>query len=246
MADSSDGGTHQRESVADARANVALVGILVAFVLLCLVIALKTPAGESNDESSHVQNVETLDAGHWYGMHLGPVRIVRSYGENLNVGVSSGLEAHQAPLYYLTLAGLQRLSGIPAGTPQSSNFSHPSPPDRLLLWLRIPNIGMGALTIWFTFLAARIVTKDPWSPVVAASIIGFIPRFVFLSAFVTNDNLVNLIGALLTFAALRYAVSPTGRRIALVGVLVGLLVITKLSALPLAAVVFFLAFMRRQ
>jgi hypothetical protein len=186
---------------------------LVAFVLLCLVIALKTPAGESNDEPSHVQNIETLDAGHWYGMHLGPVRIARFYGESFNVGESSGLEAHQAPLYYLSLAGWQRLSGISAETPQISTlfFSHPIPPNRLLIWLRIPNIGMGALTIWFTFLAARIVTKDPWSPVVAASIVGFIPRFVFLSAFVTNDNLVNLIGAVLTFAALWYTKSPSGR-----------------------------------
>jgi len=38
-------------------------------------------------------------------------------------------------------------------------------------------------------LAARIIAKDPWTPVVAAAIIGFLPRFVFLSAFVTNDNL---------------------------------------------------------
>ena len=229
------------------RAKIVMGIVTAVFGVLSTVIALRTPAWESNDEPGHVQNIETLVAGHWYGMHAGPVKIVVFGGHRYESASSnSGTEAHQAPLYYLFLAGWQRLAGVKVRTPNPGPFDllgfplhglfqHHSAADHLfLLWLRLPNVVLGALTIWFTVQAARITTHDPWTPVVAASIVGFLPRFVFLSAFVTNDNLVNLLGAVLTFVALRYVVSPTRWRMALVGAIVGLLVITKLSALPMA------------
>lgn len=235
----------QRHTVSGRYSWFALAGVLLVFVGFSLIAALKTPSGVSDDESSHVQNVETIAAGHWYGMHLGPVRIVREYGEPFNVGTSSGLEAHQPPLYYLTLAGWQRLFDVPVGTPQSLGFSFTTkPPDRLLLWLRIPNILLGAVTILFTFLAARVVSRDAWTPVVAASIMAFVPRFVLLSAYVTNDNLVNLLAAILTYVALQYTQSPARWRMTLVGGIVGLLAATKLSALPLGLTVLVLASMQ--
>ena len=239
----------QKHSVSGRYARFALACVLLAFVGLSLVAALKTPSGGPDDEPSHVQNVETLAAGHWYGMHLGPVRIVHVNGEQFNVGASSGLEAHQPPLYYLTLAGWQRMFGLPVGTPQSFGYSFTftsEPPNHLLLWLRIPNILLGALAIFFTFLATRVVARDAWTPVVAASLMAFVPRFVFLSAYVTNDNLVNLLAAVLTYLALRYTQSPTRWRIALIGGIVGLLTATKLSALPLGLIVLVLAWMQRE
>jgi hypothetical protein len=229
-------------------AKAGLIGVIAVFVLLASVIALKTPAWESNDEPDHVQNIETLVAGHWYGMHVGRTYIITYGGRNYTIArTSSGTEAHQAPLYYLLLAGWQRVTGVPVRTPDPGgvdladlsrgNFLYHRPADhRFLVWLRLPNVFLGALTIWFTFLAAGIITKDPRTPVVAASIIGFLPKFVFSSAFVTNDNLVNLLGAILAFVALRCLVSPTRWRMALVGVVVGLLISTKLSALPFAVV----------
>ena len=63
----------------------------------------------------------------------------------------------------------------------------------------------------------------------SGGLIAFMPHFVFLSAFVTNDNLVNLLGALLAFVALRYVITPSPWRMAWVGVVTGLLVTTKLS-----------------
>lgn len=239
-------------------ANVCLIAVITGFMLLASVIAFRTPAWESNDEPGHVQNIETLAAGHWYGMHIGQTYTVTYGGRRwILARTSSGTEAHQAPLYYLLQAGWQRVAGV------SVRFPDPGPVDlqhetlglwlrhsaadhRFLLWLRLPNVVLGALTIWFTFLAARIITKDPWTPVVAASIIGFLPRFVFSSAFVTNDNLVNLLGAVLAFVSLRCFVRPTRWRMALVGAVVGLLIVTKLSALPFAIVLVPVAFGRRK
>jgi hypothetical protein len=241
--------------------KVVLIAVIAVFVAISSVISIKTPAWESNDEPDHVLNIETLAAGHWYGLNnIGPVHVVDVYGRIVKVvHPRSGAEPQQPPLYYLLLAGWQRVVGVPIRTPNPGprifyigqqsfrgTYMHHSASDhRFLLWLRFPNVVFGALTIWFTFSAARIATRDRWTPVVAASIVGFLPRFVFVSSFVTNDNLVNLLGAALTFASLHYVVSPSRWRMALVSSIVGLLVITKLSALPLAAILLVLALVPR-
>jgi hypothetical protein len=231
------------------RANVVLVGIIVAFIALSSVIAFKTPAYESADEPGHVENIETLVSGHLYGMnsHCYTNFFVRGLPE-VNC---TGNEAQQAPLYYLIFAVWQRLVGLPARAPVvvppapdgQSGFLHLSSDHRFLLWLRLPNVFLGALTVFFTFFAVRLFTSDRWTPVVGAAIVAFLPRFVFLSSFVTNDNLVDLLGAILTVVALRYARVSSRLRMAVVGAVVGLLLITKLSALPIALVLVVLPFM---
>ena len=76
--------------------NRILIATLIAYSVLALAIALLTPPGEANDEPSHVRNVENILRGGLY-----------------RITPNSGSESHQAPLYYLTLAGWQRVSGIP-------------------------------------------------------------------------------------------------------------------------------------
>jgi hypothetical protein len=218
--------------------------IVLMFLALASVIALKTPAWESSDESDHVENVEALVSGHWYGMN-----------SKCGIGAAAavyctGTEPQQAPLYYLLLAGWQRATHlsprVPSTGPISTAYfrgspslykSHTSSDHRFLLWLRLPNVLIGVLTIIFSFLAVRVISHDRWTPVVAAALVAFLPHFVFLSAFVTNDNLANLFGAIFTFACLRYVVSSTSWRIAWVGIAFGALVVTKLSALPFGIVV---------
>jgi 4-amino-4-deoxy-L-arabinose transferase-like glycosyltransferase len=227
---------------ASSYARLVLIGVILVFVALGTVIAIKTPAYESADEPGHVQNIETLVSGHWYGMHCVSIPFK-----------CSGDEAHQAPLYYLLLAGWQRLVGLPAQAPYVAPVTlemknglfvtHSSADLRFLLWLRLPNVLLGACTVLFTYFAVRLVSSNPWTPVVGASMVAFLPRFVFLSSFVTNDNLVDLLGAVLTVASLRYARAPNRWRMAAVGAVVGLLLITKLSALPIALVLVVLAFM---
>ena len=127
---------------------------------------------------------------------------------------------------------------------QHGVFLHHSRADlRFLLWLRLPNVLLGALTVLFAFFTVREASSDPWTPVVGAALVAFLPRFVFISSFVTNDNLVNLLGAILAFVSLRYVREPTRWRIAWVGAVFGMLIVTKLSALPVGLVVVVLAFM---
>lgn len=217
---------------------------MIVFVLLGVVIAVKTPAYESSDEPGHVENIETLVSGHWYGM--------TSNCQN----PCSGNEAQQGPLYYLVMAGWQKVAGVPVHAPFRGQlslgiffggkewFQHHSAADlRFLLWLRLPNVILGALTVLFAYFSIRLITVDPWTPVVAASLVAFLPRFVFLSSFVTNDNLVNLLGAVLVFLSLRYAKAPSPWRMAWVGAVFGLLITTKLSTLSLGLAILSLAYL---
>jgi 4-amino-4-deoxy-L-arabinose transferase-like glycosyltransferase len=244
-------GADTRLAVSTHRAQLALVGVITGFVVLATIIAIKTPAYESADEPGHVQNIETLVRGQWYGMngHLAGLNC-ELIGKSFQC---VGTEAHQAPLYYLLLASWQRVMGVPAQAPPKQATTLPGPHGlfrhhssaelHFLLWLRLPNVLLGALTVLVTYFAVRLVSSDPWTPVVGASIVAFLPRFVFLSSFVTNDNLVNLLGAILTVVALRYVRRPSGWRMAAVGAVVGLLLATKLSTLPVVLVLVAMALM---
>jgi Dolichyl-phosphate-mannose-protein mannosyltransferase len=244
-----DTSSQAEDSIDSHQVTLALACVILVFLVLGAVIASKTPAYESPDEPSHVQNIETLVSGHWYSMNAP----CNAKYQGISLTTCSGDEAQQAPLYYLLFAGWQKVVGLPARAPyrgqanfldgeKTGAFLHHSPADlRFLLWLRLPNVVLGALTVLFTFFAVRLATPDAWTPVIAAALVAFMPRFVFLSSFVTNDNLVDLLGAVLVFLALRFSRAPSRWRMAAVGIVSGLLTTTKLSALPVALVVVVLA-----
>ena len=53
--------------------------------------------------------------------------------------------------------------------------------------LRVPSVVLGLVTA----ARARLVSKDRWTPVVAAATCAFVPKFVFVSGVVNNDSLAN-------------------------------------------------------
>jgi hypothetical protein len=228
------------------RPRFALVLVLAAFVTLSLSVAVLTPPWEANDEPDHVQNVETLVAGHLY-------RIQR--------GVGARIELHQPPLYYLALAAWQRLFHLRSYRPApviGCNifaaalthracvllFRHDLPTEgrdqRRIDLLRLPGILLGALAVVLTAVAARRVSRDPWTPVVAAATVAFVPRFVFLCGVVNNDNLANALAAAATVLAMVAVTlrSDSWRDHVLVatglGAVLGALILTKETALALA------------
>jgi hypothetical protein len=75
VAEPSMGGTPRRPG-SPRQVWLGLAFVLIVFVVLASTIAVKTPAWESNDEPDHVQNIEALVAGHWYGMHVSKLRII--------------------------------------------------------------------------------------------------------------------------------------------------------------------------
>jgi hypothetical protein len=205
---------------------------------LALLVAVLTLPWESADEPDHVRDVQALAAGHLYRIEVG-----------------GGAEPHQPPAAYALLAAWQRLAGQPpfAVTPQRGCnfffrrcklvFRHDTAADgrdqRRVTLLRLPGVVLGALTVLLTALAASRLSRDAWTPVVAAATVAFVPRFVFLSGVVTNDDLAITMAAAATglaAAALcrRPATRRDRRRLAVgLGAVIGLLVLTKLTALAL-------------
>ncbi len=111
----------------------------------------------------------------------------------------------------------------------------------VLLWLRLPNVIFGTPTVLSAYFSIRLITDDPWTPVVGATPVAFLPRFVFLSSFVTNDNLVDLLGAVSVFLALRYTRNLSARSMMWLGAVFGLLITTKISTLSLGLAILVLA-----
>ena len=220
----------------------ALAPVVTVAVALSLTVALDTPPWEANDEQWHVQNALKLARDE-------PVRITAP---------GAGLEAHQAPLYYQLLGRWNDLLGQPTepigpvakppGYITDFIFFHRGEDEdahvEQVRVLRIPSVVFGALTVLLTAAVARRVSDDGWTPIVAAATVATWPRFAFLSGVVNNDNLANLLGAVLTLAIVALVTrraAALGRRLvgaAAVGLTLGALALTKISAatLGLAAV----------
>ena len=230
--------------------RVSLLLIVLGFVAIATFVAVKTPSWEAADEPGHVLNIETLVSGHWYGINLN----CRPNPQE-SILLCNGDEAQQAPLYYMLMAGWQELSGLGAQHPPTDLPLNPDSAASqefflshqgdwsLLLWLRMGNVLLGAATVVMTFVIARLVARDAWTPSIAAALVAFLPQFVFLFASVRNDNLVILLGAVLAFCSLRFSKSRTTRWMIATGAVFGLLLTTKLSIVPVALIVPILAIM---
>ena len=226
------------ETVVTPRA--ALGGVAGIYAALAVLLIVARPPWEAPDEFDHVRNVETLTRGKWY-----------------EIDRSQGVESHQPPLYYLLEAGWQATWGVGAREPEAHSspdcakhafagdaprcalWRHDLPSDgadtRLLALLRLPGAAFGLGAVLLTAAAARRLTKDPWTPVVAAAVVATCPAFVIATTSVNNDALAYLLGgvaALLGVVAARG--DPDGWRLPItVGVTAGAFVLTKLTLLLL-------------
>jgi Dolichyl-phosphate-mannose-protein mannosyltransferase len=208
--------------------NGAFRFLLGLFVLLTLSLSVLIPAWESNDEPDHFRNVQTLVRGRWYRLEPG-----------------AGYSAHQAPLYYLGLAAIQKVVGLAPFTPKLE--ANPKSPEqglylhndaesqRRVVLLRLPSILLGALTVWLTRKVARRSGLTDWEAVLAAAIVATLPRFVFLSSVITNDTLVVTLGVWATLLAVGLVLDRevSLKRFFGFGAVLGLMLETKLSAIPI-------------
>ncbi len=202
--------------------------LLGGFAVGVFLLAALLPAWEANDEPDHVRNVQTLVSGRWY-----------------RIEKDAGFQPHQAPLYYLGLAGWQKAIGIPTWRPKLQQ--NPNAPDsgqwthddadsqRRVLALRIPSVLLGVLTVFLSSRVARASGLRDWGEVGVAAIVATNPRFVFLSAAVNNDTLAITLGTAAILFAIRIWTAPkTSLTNAIgLGMACGLLMETKLTSLPM-------------
>jgi len=167
-------------------------------------------------------------------------------------------ETFQPPLFYATAALTNFWVPEGAFTPQANadfDVDDPAAPPNVLLhprqedfpyrdgalaWhlARLCSVLLGAVTVWATYqLAILLFPTQRHLAEVAAGFVAFLPEFLFLSGAVNNDNLSTVLAALLLWQLARLVVGqPRRRDYAILGLLLGLGILTKTSLWTFAPV----------
>ncbi|NLV73514.1 MAG: DUF2142 domain-containing protein [Chloroflexi bacterium] len=232
------------------RERLILGLIVLAYLALGVLFAFSSPPFEVSDELRHFAFVEHLARG-------SRLPVQRAGADAL-----WEQEGSQPPLYYYLASRvvrafdtrdfeqLVRLNphariGIPLAADNKNMVVHPpagyttSGTLNALHVLRVFGVLLGAGTLYAAYRAVRLViTNRPWLRLAVVGLIAFNPMFLFISASVNNDNLLNLWAALAFWLSLRLITrSISWRWLPAVGVLLGLAALTKLSGLTLAPLV---------
>lgn len=211
--------------------------VVIVYLALVVTFSLRTPAWENDDEVGHTLYTEYLVEHHT----LPPI------------AVASGDESHQAPLYYMLLAGYQTAVGIPAfhaelppatsagpGVVKRFEVRHDYTPGQhqQAVWLhalRVFSIGCGLVTVLAAYLTGWLLTgKTPAATAVSVTVAAW-PKFIVISAAVTNSALVDAFCACALPCWLWWYRSRSPKAASVTGGVLGAAVLTQVTALPLAA-----------
>jgi 4-amino-4-deoxy-L-arabinose transferase-like glycosyltransferase len=226
--------------------------LIAAYVLIALLYAYFNPIYEAPDEVYHFAMIQKLATD-------GQLAVQDKNGPE----TAWNQQGSQPPLYYalgaVLVTGLDRsdyeatrqfnphvILGEP-GRFRNKNFLlhdqlYPPPlyGTTLAVYIvRLLSIFCGAVTVYALIRAAQVIA--PQQPAVlywAVALTAFNPQFLFISSAVNNDNLVTAFASVIvwqTLVMLRDGFAP--RRSLLLGVLVALACISKLSGLTMGLVV---------
>ena len=235
----------------DPRAIALIVG---AFVILGTLYSVTTPIFEASDELTHYPVISHIAAGR--GLPI----------QDPKAGQLWRQEGSQPPLYYALgalftcwidtsdLPTLRRLNphadvgkitldGNVSMVVHTANEGFPYRGTVLAVHIvRWLSVLMGAVTVWLTYLIAHAVFPSSKEVAfLAAALTAFNPMFLFISGSVNNDNLAIMLCTLALFMILRLDEGRlTVQRLALLGLVIGLAVLSKVSAaglFPLAGLI---------
>ena len=207
--------------------------IVVSYASLGALYSSRVPLWNAPDEPSHFNYVRylaetrqlpVLQVGDYDQSYLERLKAER-FPPGLSVD-SLRYESHQPPLYY-ALAAL-------VYAPFASHVV-----EARALALRLFSVTLGALALWMAFGIARILfPKDASLSLGVVALIAFIPMRLAIYSSVNNDVLAELVvsGALLTLMS-RWAQPRPRTHLALLGMIVGLAMLTKVIAYALVLVV---------
>lgn len=231
--------------MSEPRTRVVLGVIVFAYCILALVYANVVPLFEAPDEVAHWEYIRFV-ALH----HALPTEARPNFPEHIQT-------AGHPPLYYLLGAVIASVTDYSRYKPPQKNpyfsygsdslganvFQHSAaesfPYRGLALTIQLlrgMSILFGALTIFATYCLAR--TLLPYHRELAlgaAAVVAFIPQFIFISASINSDNLVNCLSAVALVHIVRVARNEIKfpRDTMLLGATLGLAVLSKTSALVL-------------
>jgi 4-amino-4-deoxy-L-arabinose transferase-like glycosyltransferase len=214
---------------ATARAFTAL---LVCYLLLAAGFALRVPAWLAPDEPAHYNYAAAIAhegccpviaPGDWDQAYLAALTARDFAPDLLDRLPEVRYENHQPPLYYLFAGAVYALS------------------DEALIALRLLSVVFGAGTVVLTFAVARHMLPDrPAVWLASAAFVAFVPQHLHILGSVNNDSLAGLVIALTLWRLLVWLTTDTPPVTAspwALGVLVGVGLLTKLSAIFLAGLI---------
>ena len=214
--------------------------IVAGYLLITVAYSRLVPAYEANDEIDHVANIEFI----LQHKRLYPLRLEHWH------------ETHQPPLYYLLGAAWQRLLGIPAFKPVAPTrstgtmtgprpqlaYDHSSYTEEqrtaavALYKLRLVSTLFGLGTVLLTYATAFGLTQRADVAAAATGFVAFLPKFMVVSAAVSNDSLAVLLCSLGLALALLYRRTDRstmrGAASFALGLAGGAALITKFNSLP--------------
>jgi hypothetical protein len=240
--------SHGQRSASSSR--LGLLIILIAFAGLGLLYDLTVPMFEKPDELKHFAVIQYIQTER-------QLPVVEE-----GVYQPWDQEGTQPPLYHLLAAAATAWLDLsdfrePSRNPhyvdersfiwreRGNNNLYLHPPGeawrsepmlaaaRLARWLSLL-AGLG--TVFLTYLLARLTFagESPWLPLLAAALVAFIPQFLHVNSAITNDSLsATIAAAALVGLALVIKNGSSVRYALLLGAVLGLGTVTKLSLLSL-------------
>lgn len=170
--------------------------ILAGYVFIAALFALRTPAWQSPDEPAHYNYVRqaasgtllpVIQPGDWNNDYLNLLKAQRFRPDLLNNLDSIRYENHQPPLYYWLLTPVYFLTG---GS---------------LVALRLVSVLFGAGTVFLTYrIGQRIFPAHRALQLAALALVAFLPQHVAILASVNNDALAGLLIAITLYQMLVY------------------------------------------
>lgn len=208
--------------------------ILAAYLVIGALYAIYTPPWQVPDEPAHYNYIRALatggplpliEMGDYDQAYLNRLVFERHFPPDMSIEPLR-YEDWQPPLYYALATPVFWLS------------------NGSLVALRLFSVLLGAGVIVLAFLIARqIAPNHPTLALGTAAFVAFVPQHAAMMAGVNNDSLAELLLAAVMWMVFRisYSVPKTRWEWALIGLLLGVGMITKLTfyiAAPLVAWVF--------
>ena len=216
------------------------------FFCLGLVYLYASPNFESPDSIYHIAVIK------WIAEHDGALPVQSPDHNHLYKQ-----EASQPPLYYLLMTPIwlsvdtedfdevyYRNPLVNIGHPWRLGnrnlvfYKQPYPPNltgtSLAIYaIRLVTLGMATVTTAAVYQSARAIRPDSVGfPILATSFVAFNPQFLFISTSVNNDNLVTMLGSLITWQLLVMLRDGfQSKRSILLTILIALATLAKLSGM---------------
>ena len=178
--------------------KIFLSVIIVAYIALGALYAIRTPLWQSPDEPAHFNYIRTigetgtlpiLQSGDYNQEYLEQIKAAK-FPASMSIDAIR-YESYQPPLYYITAAPvylIARAGGINA----------------LVISLRLFSVLLGAILLFVAYTIVReIFSDDSFFALATVGTLATIPMHIAVTASISNDTASELILALILWLAIR-------------------------------------------